>query len=390
MERLTSTPFGRRPVSAAQIAARARARTAAPTTPADKWQVLRDLTAARHVWNLSDRDLTVLGALLSCHPRRELDDANALVVYPSNATLSARAHGMAESTLRRHLAALVTAGFVLRHDSPNGKRYATRGPDGSVLRAFGFDLSPLLNRARTIAEAAEEARAQALRLKRLREEIVLRLRDCTKLLPHAAPDADIPVRIAAAKRTLRRRLDEPTLQALVTESARLLERIEAGLPTPETPDASALDSRNERHIQSQTQKHDSDSAGSGSVPDATARCDNRSLTLAQVTAACPDVQHFLGEPPRRWSDLVASAERLRPMLGIAPSAWNDARARMGPTEAAVTVACLLQSANRIRSPGGYLRALTKQAERGRFTSAPMVRRLLRELTAVNCAARVPS
>ena len=66
---------------------------------------------------------------------------------PRHATLSDRAHGMPESTLRRHLAALVRAGIILRHDSPNGKRYARRGEGGEITDAYGFDLTPLVARA---------------------------------------------------------------------------------------------------------------------------------------------------------------------------------------------------------------------------------------------------
>ena len=60
--------------------------------------------------------LAVLSALLSFHRGKELADDDALIVFPSNAALSERAHGMAESTLRRHLAALVRAGLILRRD----------------------------------------------------------------------------------------------------------------------------------------------------------------------------------------------------------------------------------------------------------------------------------
>ena len=102
-------------------------------------------------------------------------------MFPSNRKLSERAHGMAESTLRRHLAALSHAGLIQRHDSPNGKRYAVRGQGGDVVRAFGFDLRPLLVRAADITHAATEAQAAADRLRRLREEVVVLKRDALKL-----------------------------------------------------------------------------------------------------------------------------------------------------------------------------------------------------------------
>jgi replication initiation protein RepC len=47
-----------------------------------------------------------------------------------------RAHGIAGTTLRRHLAALVDAGLIERRDSPNGKRYAHRGRGGEIEAAY--------------------------------------------------------------------------------------------------------------------------------------------------------------------------------------------------------------------------------------------------------------
>ncbi len=81
-----------------------------------KWKLFASLTEAKDHFGLSDRSLGVLHALLSFHqetalvlPREGADEgvsACALVVFPSNRALCARAHGMAEQTLRRHLAAL--------------------------------------------------------------------------------------------------------------------------------------------------------------------------------------------------------------------------------------------------------------------------------------------
>lgn len=88
-----------------------------------------------------------------------------LVVFPSNRALLLRAHGMAETTLRRHLGALVQAGIIPRRDSPNEKQYAIRGGEG-VEDAYGFALSPVLARSeqfeRLAARAAADRRSFAL------------------------------------------------------------------------------------------------------------------------------------------------------------------------------------------------------------------------------------
>ena len=77
-----------------------------------------------------------------------------------------------------------------------------------------------------------------------------------------------------------------------------------------------------------------------------------------------------------WPDLVATASRVRQMMGISLSAWEDAVAAMGPAAAAVTLVAILQRFQAIRNPGGYLRALTLRAVEGRFWPGPMIRALL--------------
>ncbi len=82
---------------------------------------------------------------------------------------------MAPATLRRHLAALVDAGLIIRRDSPNGKRFARRGQGGARSRnAFRFRyLTPLVARAADIETLAQEVRAENRAIALLREKITL-------------------------------------------------------------------------------------------------------------------------------------------------------------------------------------------------------------------------
>lgn len=65
------------------------------------------------------------------------------------------------------------------------------------------------------------------------------------------------------------------------------------------------------------------------------------------------------------------------MLGIRPDAWREAREVMGEDAAAVTLAAILQRADHIRSPGGYLRALVDRKRRGEFSLGPVIQALAR-------------
>ncbi|WP_333473646.1 plasmid replication protein RepC [Xanthobacter dioxanivorans] len=120
-----------------------------------------------------------------------------------------------------------------------------------------------------------------------------------------------------------------------------------------------------------------ETSGSVAETDGARSLPKRDLPLGMVLSACPDVLDYAkGREIRAWRDFVAAAEQARPALGISPSAWMEAQEAMGPENAAITVAAILQRAERI-SGGGYLRNLAERARAGKFTVWPMVMALLR-------------
>ncbi|ACM04247.1 Replication protein C (plasmid) [Cereibacter sphaeroides KD131] len=421
MHHISLTPFGRQPVTAGILASQRLAEARSPLPEIDKWALFADLRTARARFGVSDRDLAVLYALLSFLPGRVLTDAAPLVVFPSNATLSDRAHGMAESTLRRHLAALVEAGLVARRDSANGKRYAHRNRAGELVTAYGFDLRPLLVRAAEIAETAAVLEAEAEAMARARTALVLKLRDATKLAAYADPEgraAGIEPRLMPIRRALRRRL---TLADLA-EMARTLDLVLGDIRRTLALRAAEMDGTTGRigrhHTESKTDSSDLETREAcGETCDrAEEPCrdmgsesrdeeDNRRLPdlmepeeegekraetershhqrpapplpLGLVLKACPDLEPYAPEI-RNWHDLTAAASRLRGMMGITPSAWEEAKAEMGAEAAAVALAAILQRFASIRNPGGYLRALTRRASEGAFSPTPMIMALLAE------------
>src|SRR6202166_3484015 len=160
----STTPFGRRSLTLAHVASQANAKARPAEKAVHKWQVFRAICTAKARIGVSERALAVLDALLSFHPETTLS-GDGLVVFPSNQQLALRAHGMAPATLRRHLAALVDAGLVIRRDSPNGKRFARKGQGGPLALAFGFDLAPLVVRAEEFEGMAQEIEAEIRAIK---------------------------------------------------------------------------------------------------------------------------------------------------------------------------------------------------------------------------------
>lgn len=374
------TPFGRQPVTAGLLATHALAEDPTPVQACDKWALLRDLTVARQSFGVSDRDLVVLAALLSCHPTPQLTEDTSLIVFPSNATLSDRAHGMPESTLRRHIAALVQSGLILRRDSPNGKRYARRGASGRIDRAFGFDLRPLALRAPEIIVKADEARNAAHELRCHREAVVIGLRDLTKLVMWGADQisaewTSLKEACADLQRSLRRKLDLSQLQSMELRIHILTDQVHTLITPPEADETSQLSGSApviERHQQSSNkdcleseERHEERRATPQTIP------------LGLILKATPDICDYAPEDIRTWEDLVRVADLVRPMLGITLEAWRRACQIMGPENAAVTLACMLQRHETILRPGGYLRTLTDKAEGQGFSPGPMVMALLR-------------
>ncbi|WP_108485127.1 plasmid replication protein RepC [Oceaniglobus ichthyenteri] len=356
------------------------ARPAPPETSVDKWELLRDVTTARTGLGVSDRELAVLQVLLSFYPHRALSSRD-IVVFPSNASICERLNGMPCSTMRRRLTGLVRAGLITRRDSPNGKRFARRHGDGA--QAFGFDLSPLLHRHDEICAHAEQARTAEQELARLRQSISLMRRDLSALITygHSVRPAlalwDQATDLAAlTARAMRRRLTSEHLQQIAAQLSATLAEIRTVL-TPETSEMDTKAIQNEQHHQrSDKDIFVSDSCLEEKKSQQQDQSESPALPLALVLRACPQIAVFGNRTIRRWYDLIAAADGVYPMMGVSATAWADATRVMGAEQASIVIAAMLERIGSIKSPGGYLRHLTRRAEEGAFTCSSMIKALL--------------
>jgi replication initiation protein RepC len=393
--RQPTTPFGRRSLTLAHVAAQMAASARQPDKVVHKWRIFRAICTARPALCVSERSLAVLNALLSFHPETTLAAEDDLIVFPSNEQLCLRTHGMPPSTLRRQLAALVDAGLIVRRDSPNGKRYARKGRGGEITLAFGFDLSPLAARAEEFERMAEEIEAEARAVRLAKERITLCRRDIAKMIATGVEE-DVPTRraglgpaswqeIHAAFRGLvegisrNASLDElegaaESLSSLANDVLNLLEN------HLKVTIISANESHDERHKQNSNpnsliELEPSLREGKAERVEPnprTSAATERTYPLGMVLSACPDIVDYAKGKIANWRDFLATAAVVRPMLGISPSAWEEARTVMGEAEAAVVVACLLQRSSTIQSAGGYLRELTRKAGEGEFSLGPVL------------------
>ena len=429
-DRFATTPFGGRSLSHAMFAVQektARAREKLNETGGnqpEKWALLRSLTEARTAFFLSDRTIAVLEALLSFYPETLLDGSAPLIVFPSNAELSLRTRGMSSATIRRHLATLVETGLIIRRDSPNGKRYARRAETGEIEHAFGFDLSPLALRADEIEVHAVQARDLARSIHRVRSEITIHLRDISKTIgaglseERAGDWEDYADALAALSGRVSRHLPLETLRLRCDALAKLRTKVEKTyLDALSDQEMSGTDSSFEHHIQNSNidtnferaqekgQRQNAEqnpeqikpgrsaamskmhkrldaarrnrktvnSAGADDWP----KLETKSvpMPLDAVLSACPQIRDYARDGIQDWRDLMQTAGLVRSMLGVSPDAWERARDAMGDINASITIAAILERVGEIRSPGGYLRALTDRAEIGQYSVIPVIKAL---------------
>ena len=391
----STTPFGRRSLTLAHVATQIAASSRPPEKVVHKWKIYQAICRARPSLGVTERALSVLNALLTFHPETALTGEDDLVVFPSNQLLSLRAHGMPASTLRRHLAVLVDAGLIVRRDSPNGKRYARKGASGEIELAFGFDLSPLVVRSEEFESLAAAVEAEARAIKLARERITLCRRDIAKMIATGIEEgvptrrggqgpadwAEVHAGFRSIVEGIPRTATRTQLEAAAEELSQLADDVLNLLESHvKTQDMSANESRSERHIQNSNPDPLIDlepgfrgSRAARAVPEPeTPRVAETAYPLGLVMKACPDIADYAKGGISSWRDLLATAAVVRSMLGISPSAWEEAQTVMGEMQAAVVVACILQRGAAIRSAGGYLRGLTEKARAGEFSLGPIL------------------
>jgi replication initiation protein RepC len=383
-----TTPFGRRPVTLALVRRQTAMAEIKQGKTADKWRVFRDVAAAMDTLGVHSNSVAVLDALLTFHPKNELCQDDNLVVFPSNAQLALRAHGMSGAALRRHIAILVEAGLILRKDSPNGKRYARKDHAGEIETAFGFDLSPLLARSEELAAMAQQVATERAIFRRTRETLTICRRDVRKLITAAieeGADGDwlsIEGNYVGIVGRIPRVPTLSTIAPILDEMQMLHDEIINRLNVQDkSENMSANADLIEQHIQNSNPEslyelEPSSEREQGAKPSKKkehAAEPLKAFPLGVVVKACPTIVDFApGGEISSWRDLMSAAVVVRSMLGVSPSAYQEASEAMGPENAAVAVACILERSAFINSPGGYLRDLSRRTSLGEFSLGPMI------------------
>jgi replication initiation protein RepC len=395
-----------------------RNRAPSPPAPADRWQVLDDLTIAREAFGLKPDSLVVLRALLTFLPKDGGDrPIVGSMVWPSNQCLSERSAGMEERTLRRHLARLVDTGLIQRRASPNGKRYSRRFR-ATITAAYGFDLGPLFSRHHEIDAAAKEAKSRAELVRHLHAEILDRLATIESLPQQTLAKLISGDEMAEIRRMLRRK---PNIDLLQNALFAVDNLVTSTLPRPDeaahSTELSASDGQFVWHLQkANKESYESVTDQNDEMPDG---CDEAAMNkrmlrkpslipeadnplaptdrkptiiqeidqieLQQCLESLTESTSFSLEPIRSWRDLTGLARTLSPMIGVTRECFEHAVHVMGEIRAAIALLCIVQKGDAVKRPGAYLRKLTQIAEAGSLSLSNMVRMTARRARAPTMA-----
>jgi replication initiation protein RepC len=314
------------------------------------------------------------------------------VVWPS-ASMQQEALGLSPTQVKEINRRLIELGLVTMKDSPNGKRYGKRDPNGRIIEAYGFDLAPVAARHAEFRRLAEEGRAERLAMGRLRRRATIARKAIVQILETAAEYGfegqewqTLARETTALTRSLRsvERLDE--MEAGVTSLERrqiaARGRLEFLLGTMESDPKGA---ENRPHIYNYKPSlnpnkdtviaaKDCSGEEEGPLPSYQTSVQPRQPKKGMVHGIRPDelvrltprLKLYLRRPNPAWPDIVDAADWLRHDLGVSRSLWGDACLALGRELAAVALAIVsTKEAEHFRtSPGGYFHGMVAKAKAG--------------------------
>lgn len=346
---------------------------AAPTSIGFRisYELLTPVKTLRRELGLTPNDLAVLTALISFLPRDKSGRQQAVapsitIVFPSNESLSERANGIDERTIRRCITRLENAGLVSRKASANGKRFPLRF-GGVIKDAFGFDLLPLAKqfaaltvRAKALTDARRDlgslkAQAMSLRVKAakrtdLSEAEVAQLAIARNALRRATIGADqLSDMITALQALVDRKANKIRVLVDVTGDTEPVHQ------DSESHQTTAKNGQFVRHIESQ--KRDSLEDGNGKREDNTAIRSRKGFEHQRTEPILwndyAQLASFFPDPPISADGFMRRLSDIGSMLRIRYESLMQALRHAGPEKVLRTLDYLLAKADSVQKPESY-------------------------------------
>ena len=365
-------------------------------------------------------DVLLLDTLGAFTKAQDWEGGQRPIVWASNAYLMEQT-GFSLSALKRHARRLAEVGVITFKDSPNGKRWGRRDPDGHIIEAYGFDLSPLAARVEEFTGLygrIQEERALCQRLKRqitvarrmiwARIEAALqtalsgawlwymdRFEELLARLPRANASSETLEQLLARFHGLQKHVEQAYLKDVSGDETVEKTSATEGQTSEQTQEMDPKEVISEPHILTTKQlapvtcnRSETEQAagvapksptvvpverpereGEGAEPTKTHQ--GVAVDVRTVMQACPEFAFWArntGGYQRDWSDLQRIAGNLKKFIGISDHAWLAAQEVMGKQMAAAAMALVFDkhAKGEVSSAGGYLRGMTEKAGAGKL------------------------
>jgi replication initiation protein RepC len=295
--------------------------------------------------------------------------------------------GLSPTRVKALNRALFESGIFVIRDNEQGKRYGRRGPDGRIIEAYGFDLTPLAQRYDEFVRIAAEAKVERERMKALRKRATIARRAIRQagealealgpLPPEwprlAAETADL---IAAGRRA--ERSEELALVVTALES-RKSEVEQWLLETSKPVETDPTGAENGPHTTSTNlpdnpyqdtviaaEERSRGEAKPKTAPVPIAPEKALGVKAAELIDLAPRLGQYVRPGPVTWNHVLDATDWLRGELGISRSLWAEACQSMGRDEAALALAIVSTKAEThfSRSAGGYFAGMLRKHQRG--------------------------
>jgi replication initiation protein RepC len=401
----TTIPSGLRRFTPAMLAVRdqADAFVGLPKGLGKPFRYLAGFQEAEPYLRLPPQAYKLLAWLVKQTMAHDWEEGSRPICWPS-AARQAEFLGLSPARVKVLNRALFEAGIFILRDSETGKRYGRRDPDGRIIEAYGFDLSPLAYRYEEFIRIAAEAKAERERMKSLRKRATRARRAIRQIgetlaamnaLPPVWPQfaADVAELVALIRPT--ERPDELALIVKGLESRN--SQADAWLREVSlSVETSPLGLADEPHTISTNKPvypsdtviaaEESSRGGEGDPPTSLALSGSEGkdevletsvnfkpfervekLHPGELLELAPRLAAHIDQRYPDWSDVVdAGGNALRHELGVSQALWGEACRIVGRRLAVVILAIVSTKPQEhfTRGAGGYFAAMIKRAKTG--------------------------
>jgi replication initiation protein RepC len=401
-------PSGARRISPAMLEARdlADSFVGLPRGTAKPLHYLSAFQEAAPYLGLPDHGFIWITSLVKMTRSVDWEEGSRPIAWPSM-RLQVETLGVSVAQAKALNSTLFELGVIVINDSEQGKRYGRRGPDGRIIEAYGFDLSPLVLRYEEFVRLAARAQVEREHMRHFRKRATIArrgIRQAGEMLADLGPmpadwsrlEAETAGLVAAVGRVevsedlafvvagLERRQSEAEQwvrdqkPSYTYPSGPVYKPHNRATNADEDPKDTVVAQETGGPADGDTLKPQASSpppspplAAPVSVPAVSAApvTPERVMNLRapQLLDLAPRLAHYVLSATPTWRDLFeAAATGLRLELGISLWLWAEACGVMGREGAALALALVsTKDPSHFRSSvGGYFAGMVKKAKRG--------------------------